>query len=150
MKYTLGKNTTRNLETILVTGKEASRILVEAIKGFIRYTPIDFCIIDNGGYRTAGLQHELFIAGNSKCDGIVNLSEHQKGLAIDLVPWVYSKKHGKHIPYWGEKETFYLSGAFMSYCKEHSLPITTGADWNSDGNLREDFSDPCHFQIKEN
>jgi len=142
MKYTLGKNTTKNLESILVTGKQASRILVEAVKGFIRYTPIDFCIIDNGGYRTAGLQYELFVAGNSKCDGIKNLSEHQKGLAVDLVPWVDGKAT------WEPKSTFYLSGAFMSYCKEHSLPITTGADWNSDGNLKDGW-DSCHMQIKE-
>lgn len=149
MKYKLGKNTTHNLESILVSGKLASKILVNAVKDFIHDTPIDFCIIENGGYRSEEMQHDLFLAGNSKCDGIKNKSYHQTGLAVDLVPWVYSKKHKKHIPFWGEKETFYLSGAFMAYCKRMKLPITTGADWNSDGNLKKDSWDPCHMQIKD-
>lgn len=148
MNYSLGKNTTKNLESILQSGKNGSTMLVRAVKDFIHDTPIDFCIIENGGYRSREMQHKLFLAGKSKCDGINNLSKHQIGLAADLVPWVYSEKHKKHIPYWGIKETFYLSGAFMAYCKRMKLPITCGADWNGDGNLKESFSDPCHFQIK--
>lgn len=143
MKYELGKNTTRNLESILQSKKPESIILVRAVKDFINYTPIDFCIIDNGGYRTAELQNELFLAGNSKCDGIKNLSEHQKGLAVDLVPWVNNR------PTWETKHAFYLAGAFMSYCKRNGLHITSGADWNADGNIKEGFLDPCHMQIKE-
>lgn len=142
MTYQLGTNTTRNLESILQSGKYASKILVLAVKQFIKVTPIDFCIIDNGGYRTAEMQYELFMVGNSKCDGIVNLSEHQKGLAVDLVPWVDNK------PTWDPKHTFYLSGAFMSYCKKHKIPVTSGADWNADGNLKDGW-DPCHMQIED-
>lgn len=144
MKYKLGKNTTRNLESILQSGKSSSKILVNAVKDFINDTPIDFCIISNGGYRTAEMQNELFMAGNSKCDGIVNLSEHQKGLAVDLVPWIDNK------PSWHRESCFYLSGAFMAYCKRMGIPVTTGADWNGDGNLKTgDSWDPCHMQIKE-
>ena len=144
MKFQLGENTTRNLRSILQSGKPESVLLVRAVRDFIYDTPIDFCIIDNGGYRTAEMQNELFLAGNSKCDGIINLSEHQKGLAVDLVPWVKGK------PTWGTKEAFYLAGAFMAYCNRLKLPVTSGADWNRNGNFKEgDSWDPCHMQIKE-
>lgn len=142
MKYKLGKNTTRNLESILQSNKQSSKILVNAVKDFIHDTPIDFCVIHNGGYRTAEMQNDLFMAGNSKCDGIVNLSEHQKGLAVDLVPWVDNK------PIWHKESAFYLAGAFMAYCKRMKIPVTSGADWNNDGNLKDGW-DPCHMQIKD-
>lgn len=144
MGYELGKNTTRNLESILQSGKDSSKVLVAAVKRFIDETPIDFCIIDNGGFRSAEMQNELFQAGNSKCDGYITLSEHQKGLAVDLVPWV------NNAPSWDTKSCFYLAGAFMAYCKRVGIPVSSGADWNSDGNLKQDDSwDPCHMQIKD-
>jgi peptidoglycan L-alanyl-D-glutamate endopeptidase CwlK len=141
MTYTLGKNTTKNLESILQSGNKLSKTLVRAVNEFISVTPIDFCIIDNGGFRTAKQQNELFLRGASKLDGYKHRSYHQLGLAVDLVPWVNDK------PTWDMKHCFYLSGAFMAFCKEHGYNITTGADWNGDGNLTESFSDPCHMQI---
>ena len=135
MIYTLGNNTLENLESILVSGNPKSKILVNAVKAFIKYTPIDFCIIANGGYRTVDMQKDLFLCGRSKCNGTTNPSQHQKGLAVDLVPWINNR------PTWNKKVTFYLSGAFMLYCKEHGLEITSGAFWS--------FEDPCHMQIEE-
>ena len=143
MRYKLGEITTGNLESILISGKKSSRILVEAVKDFINDTPIDFCIIENGGHRTEEMQHSLFLAGNSKCDGYKNKSEHQSGLAVDLVPWVDKKRS------WGRDNCLYLAGAFMAYCNRMKIPITGGADWNGDGNLKGDSWDPCHFQIKD-
>jgi hypothetical protein len=147
VNYKLGKNTTENLETLLQSGKPASKILVNAVKGFIHDTPIDFCIIENGGYRTAELQKQLYDLGNSRCDGYLNKSEHQSGLAVDLVPWVNGR------PVWKDgqcerKHAFYLAGAFLTYCNRMDIPITSGADWNGDGNLQDGW-DPCHFQIKD-
>lgn len=143
MKYSLGKNTTKNLETILKSGKNGSTMLVRAVKDFINDTPMDFCIIENGGYRSAEMQHDLFLAGNSKCDGYKNKSYHQTGLAVDLVPWVDKKQS------WNRDNCLYLAGAFMAYCNRMKIPITGGADWNGDGNLKGDSWDPCHFQIKD-
>lgn len=140
MTYTLGKNTTRNLESILQSGDSRSSLLVLAVKEFIKVTPIDFTIIDNGGFRTAETQYELFLGKNSKCDGKIHKSKHQLGLAVDLVPWVNGKAT------WEEKHTFYLSGAFMAFCNEKGYPITSGADWNRDGNLKDGW-DPCHMEI---
>jgi len=143
MKYTLGKNTTDNLESILIADKAASCRLVDAVKDFIQYTPIDFCIIENGGYRSAALQNQLYKLGNSKCDGYVNKSKHQSGLAVDLVPWVNGKAS------WDKKSAFYLAGAFLAYCKQRRIPVTCGADWNGDGVLLDDSWDPCHMQIED-
>jgi len=39
------------------------------------------------GKRSAERQGELFSLGHSKCDGIVVVSEHQVGRAMDLVYW---------------------------------------------------------------
>ena len=143
MKYTLGKNTTENLESILQSGKNGSVMLVRAVKDFINDTPMDFCIIENGGYRTAETQNELYAKGNSQCDGYDKKSYHQSGLAVDLVPWVGKKRS------WNRENCLYLAGAFMTYCKRMNIPITGGADWNGDGNLKGDSWDPCHFQIKD-
>lgn len=144
MIYKLGTNTKTNLYSIMQSNKKSSELLVEAVEGFIKVSPIDFGIIKNGGYRTAEEQKQLYKIGVSKCDGIKNKSEHQKGLAVDLVPWV----NGKYT--WDKIHAYYLAGAFMAYCKEHNYDITSGADWDGDGNLKQSFNDPCHMQIKEN
>jgi len=142
MKYSLGKNTTRNLESILQSGKTASTILVQAVSDFINDTPIDFGIIKNGGYRTTTDQQSLYEIGVSKCDGVNNKSYHQSGLAVDLVPWVSNKYT------WDKIHCFYLAGAFMSYCNRMDIPVTSGADWDNNGDLKDGW-DPCHFQIKD-
>lgn len=146
-RFFLGSNTLYNLETLLQSGKPESKILVDAVKDFINYSPIDFCIIENGGYRTSEDQQALFNKGVSKCDGIKNKSKHQSGLAVDLVPyfngravWMDDQKERKHA--------FYLAGAFKAFCKIHFIDITSGADWNDDGILLDGW-DPCHFEIKE-
>lgn len=144
MIFQIGENTEKNLRTLEQSGRPASMRLVQAVIDFIHYTPIDFCVIENGGYRTEEMQNSLFKKGVSKCDGYKKKSFHQSGLAVDLVPWVNGN------PTWDEKCCFFLSGAFMTYCKERRLPITSGSDWDGDGNLKEkDSWDPCHFQIKE-
>jgi len=141
-KYTLGSSTTRNLESLFKANNPRSIILVNAVKEFINFTPIDFTIISNGGYRTVQMQKELFAKGVTKCDGVIHKSYHQSGLAVDLVPWVNNKAT------WDKISTFYLAGAFMSFCNVNNIKgITSGADWNSDGVLTDGW-DPCHFQIK--
>lgn len=144
-KFKLGKNTRENLESILKSGNPASKILVEAIEDFMETScPIDFCILKGGGFRTPEDQKSMFDRGVSKCDGYTNKSEHQKGLAVDLVPWINGK------PSWHRDSCFYLAGAFISYCRERGIPVTSGSDWDGDGNLKEgDSWDPCHMQIKD-
>jgi len=146
-RFVLGPNTSKNLETLLKSDNSLSKRLYLAVCDFIAYSPIDFIILENGAFRTAPLQHELFMKGVSKCDGYTHKSEHQKGLAVDLVPWVENKATWKDGQ--GErKHAFYLAGAFCTFCAIRGLNVTSGADWNRDGNLSDGW-DPCHFEIKE-
>jgi peptidoglycan LD-endopeptidase CwlK len=133
MAYKLGKNTTKHLHTL------KSQMMILAVEGFINHTPIDFCILDSGGFRTAEEQNAFFKKGLSKCDGYNIKSKHQSGKAVDLVPFVDGK------PTWDEKSCFYLAGAFRAYCNFNRIPITSGADWNNDGVLKDGW-DPCHFE----
>lgn len=144
--FKLGKNTLTALASLRKARDPRSEILIDAVKEFIEVTPIDFCIIPNGGYRTIDMQQELFANGKSKCDGLSNVSKHQLGLAVDLVPW--TEKKGKYKCSWDVKDTFYLAGAFMAFCKEKSYNITSGADWNKDGILIDGW-DPCHMELGE-
>ncbi len=141
MGYELGKNTKRNLYTILQSGNHLSSVLVKAVEEFIKVTPIDFCIISNGGYRTAEEQKVLFDKGVSRCDGTTHKSNHQGGLAVDLVPWVDGSMT------WEKAHAYYLSGAFIMFCIERGYNVTSGSDWNRDGNLKDGW-DPCHMEIK--
>ena len=142
MIFKLGNNTKKNLASLNKSGKAASSVLVLTVANFIKVTPIDFCVLDSGGYRTAVEQNALFQREVSKCDGLDKISKHQSGLAVDLVPWVDGKAT------WNRDSCFYLAGAFILYCREKGLPITSGADWNGDGDLKDGW-DPCHMQIKE-
>lgn len=57
----------------------------------ISKTPYDIGVLNTGGLRTAEMQHDIFLAGNSKCDGYEKKSYHQSGKAIDFVPYVDRK-----------------------------------------------------------
>ena len=134
-----------NLETLLKSGNPLSKQLVLAVKEFIQYSPIDFGIIKNGGYRTEEDQMKLFNKNPpvTNCDGHINKSLHQSGLAVDLVPWV----DGAYT--WDTKHATALSFAFLTFCNIFDFNVISGGDWNGDGNLNESFYDPCHFEIRE-
>lgn len=54
----------------------------------IKVSPIDFGIPQFGGLRTQNEQSLLFLQGTSKCDGESKVSNHQKGLALDVFAYV--------------------------------------------------------------
>ncbi|MCP4990796.1 MAG: M15 family metallopeptidase [Colwellia sp.] len=118
-----------------------SKALKYAVEEFIKVTPIDFCIIKNGGYRTAEEQKELFDKGNSKCDGYQYKSRHQSGMAVDLVPWINGK------PTWDKFAALEIAKAFYFFCKGQGLNVRSGADWNEQYHW-VDF-DPYHYEVKE-
>jgi len=144
MKYKLHQTVIDTLETLRLSNNPESEKLIIAVKKFINYTPIDFGIIKNGAYRTAEAQSELFMQKPkvTNCDGFIYKSYHQSGLAVDLVPWV----NGKYS--WNEKHTTGLAMAFKTFCNMEGLNIVSGADWDDNGNLYEDFYDPCHFELR--
>ena len=136
-KYTLHSSVIKIIDTL------KSDMLKNAVKDFINYTPVDFGVIKNGGYRTEEEQKELFNKGVSQCDGHIYKSKHQSGLAIDIVPYV----NGKYT--WDRDTCLYLSGAFRAYCSMKGLSVINGADWNGDGDLKNDSWDVVHFEVKE-
>jgi len=81
MGYSFSERSIKNIRT-------TNRILQELAPKVIARTVFDFGVLDNGGFRTAEEQNEIFIAGNSKCDGYNKKSFHQTGLAIDFVPYI--------------------------------------------------------------
>ena len=64
--------------------------------------PFDLTIPAYAGVRTDAEQLFLFDRGDSKCDGIIDISKHQKGEALDIVPFidgkaVWSKPHSETV-----------------------------------------------------
>lgn len=137
-KYTLHSSVVTIIETL------NSGLLIHAVKDFINFTPIDFVVNWDGALRTADEQHEKFVQGYSNCDGYINKSAHQSGLAVDLVPWINGKatwdlEHGKA-----------LGAAFKAYCNIRNIPIQWGGDWSDNGVFDKEDFDPYHFEMKGN
>jgi peptidoglycan L-alanyl-D-glutamate endopeptidase CwlK len=65
---------------VLTEGIHPELILV--FREAIKVTPIDFGIPENGGYHSTKYQKELYLAGESSCDGTHKVSKHQKGKAV--------------------------------------------------------------------
>ena len=62
--------------------------LIEISDLALEKSVIDFGIPEYGGLRTEQDQRSLFTAGSSKCDGIINISYHQTGKALDVYAYV--------------------------------------------------------------
>lgn len=135
--YKLHSSVIKNIDTL------KSEKLKKAVKDFINYTSVDFGVIHNGAFRTAEMQQELFNQGVSQCDGHINKSKHQSGLAVDIVPYVNNKYT------WDRDTCLYLSGQFANYLKMKGIKYINGSDFNGDGDLKNDSWDPCHFEVTE-
>ena len=85
--YHLGKSSLRRYET-------TSRYIQLTVDRVMQCTPVDCGVPWMGGLRTSPEQYNIFLDGNSSCDGYDKKSNHQrtdsegKCLAIDLVPYV--------------------------------------------------------------
>lgn len=65
--------------------------LIEIDDLAITITLVDYGHGRFAGKRSPGLQHELFLAGNSKADGYKDLSKHQLAKALDFFAYVNNK-----------------------------------------------------------
>lgn len=93
MSYKLGKSSLNNL-------KGVNNYLILLAYKTIQLSESDFGILNTGGLRDAEMQHSIFLAGNSKCDGYKNISYHQTGNAVDFVPYI----DGKYT--WNNKKAY--------------------------------------------
>lgn len=88
MGYSFGITSHRRMQGV-------DNILTEVAITTLSFSPVDMTVTWRGGLRTAEEQKELFDAGNSRCDGYYNISYHQSGKALDLVPWYKGKVDNK-------------------------------------------------------
>lgn len=134
-KYKAGKATLKNLDGVHPD-------LVAAVLLAFKYTEQDFCIIENGGVRSASAA-----AANAKAGVGVANSLHIKqadgyGHAVDLVAY----QNG--APSWDQKLYPAIRDAMIRACDELRLPIQHGADWDMDGITGEKGEwDWPHFQL---
>ncbi len=86
--YGYGTSSMKNIKT---TTKEVQDLCLRAmeIAGKRKLYCPDFGISE--GKRTTARQRYLFKEGASKCDGIINRSKHQDGLAIDYFAYHLGK-----------------------------------------------------------
>lgn len=135
--FSLSKSSLSNLEGVEDRGK----ILV---KMALSLSPIDFGIPLLGGHRTNEEQNILFKKGVSQKDGYENKSMHQLRKAIDFIPYVKGKYTYSHHYY------LIIIGCFFAAAKSLRMDITSGLDWDGDGEFITDqkFQDYAHIQWK--
>ncbi len=92
--FKLGKRSLRNMEGI-------SPYIHIIVTRTIVISPVDFGVLNTGGFRTAEMQYHIFLDGHSKYDGYEKKSYHQSGKAVDLVPYI------------NRKYTWYIRNAFV-------------------------------------
>ena len=68
-------------------------IFTEAIKN----SQIDFGVPSTGGLRTEREQSKLFQDKKSKCDGFLNISNHQTGNALDFYAYLNGRASWVHV-----------------------------------------------------
>jgi peptidoglycan LD-endopeptidase CwlK len=149
--FKLSQKSLKNLEGV-------SELLIETVKEAIDISKSDFCILGDGGIRTAERQNEIFKEGYSKCDGYKNKSYHQSGYAVDLVPF----NDGK--PTWKSNNDFIniaqaMLESFNKVKKEYKVDIYLhwGGFWDdkdldADGILEPTDKlgwDCAHFELRK-
>ncbi len=102
-------------------------IFTEAIKT----CPIDFGVPVTGGLRTVKVQGKLFIDNKSKCDGILSISNHQTGNALDFYAYINKKAS------WDKVHLSIIAGVIMATAKrllkegKISIKIKWGGEFGS-------------------
>lgn len=151
-KYVWSSRSLKNIGTVC----KQLQLLAHEI---INVVPVDVCVLDNGGYRTAKEQNVLFQDGYSKCDGYRVKSYHQSGLAIDFVPIIDGK------PTWANGIALYENAIVIMKAWEEKVKHTSlesnlhlhwggffgAVDLNKDGVLQIDEKlgwDMVHWELR--
>lgn len=86
---------------------------------------VDFVVVE--GLRSTERQKQLYREKKSKCDGVINISKHQEGKAIDVYYVGWKNTDSSKDDRWKKLiETFKLAG------KKLGLKLTFGYDWGWD------------------
>jgi len=137
MCFNFSVSSTKNMKGVhpdLIT------IFTEAIKN----SPIDFGVPSTGGLRTVKVQDELFIANKSKCDGVLSISNHQTGNALDFYAYINKKAS------WDKTHLSIIAGVIMATAKrllkegKISIKIKWGGEFASNSFHGWDYP---HFEV---
>ena len=95
---------------------------------------MDVTIIE--GLRSAKRQEQLLKKGATK----VKYSKHMEGKAVDLAPYPID---------WEDRATFhYMAGMVRGIGHLLNIKVRVGADWDSDGNTKDNsFDDLVHIEL---
>jgi len=119
-------------ERMITADYRLVQIALEAIK----ISKVDFGIPEFGGRRTDQEQAALYNKGASNCDGIINKSKHQSGLALDVYAYVNGKASWK---------TEHLTSVAVAMLQSASL-LGYKLSW---GGFFRSFIDLPHFQLED-
>lgn len=110
--------------------------LVEIAMRAIKISSVDFGIPEYGGKRSRDDQVSLFAKGASNCDGIINKSKHQYGIALDVYAYVNGKAS------WQTEHLTSVAVAMLQAANELGYKLSWGGLWAG-------FIDMPHFQLEE-
>ena len=108
--------------------------LLKVASRAIEISEIDVLIPPHGGYRTASEQKSLFDKGVSRCDGISFKSDHQSGLALDVVAYVDG------VASWEKEHCYMVAAAMFQAASELDISIRWGGYFTG-------FFDGAHFSL---
>ena len=128
MAFKFGK---KSLENMFGIDAKLIRIAHRAIE----ISKIDFGIPETGGLRSEKVQYGLHMKGSSPhCDGTINRSKHQDGIALDF--YAYVDGAGS----WEPEYLAQIAAAFLQASIELGYPI----QW---GGLFRSWSDMPHVEL---
>lgn len=119
------------------------KVLFRAIRIMSRKKDgIDLTIPWMGGKRKADEQNALFLKGVSKCDGFEKLSNHQSGLAIDVIPYIKGVNFYE-MPSIEQDFLFYkVASVMLEAAAIEGVKMSWGGNWSS-------WRDCPHYEIKD-
>ena len=117
--FRLGNRSLNNLVGV-------SQNMIDVTKQAIIITKVDFGIPNDGGFRTAERQNELYCQGGiTRCDGYEKLSRHQSGLAVDFFPYVNGKASYK------DEHVLMVACAFLQAGSMLGVPLGWSGLWKN-------------------
>jgi peptidoglycan L-alanyl-D-glutamate endopeptidase CwlK len=113
-------------------------LLCQIVRAAIQHCPYEFQIAWMGGVRDATEQKALYDDGKSKCDGVIKLSLHQKGMAFDIICYDENRVLSWDVDIFTEVANWIRHVAETQFNTE----LEWGGDWKR-------FKDRPHFQLNK-
>ena len=112
--------------------------LIEVAHRALEISPIDFGIPQDGGFRTAARQRELFERKPkvTNKDGVVHRSKHQTGRALDFYAFVDNEAS------WDKHHLAIVGASFLRAAADVGVKLWWGGLWPN-------FKDYPHVQLDD-